>query len=79
MTVKSGLFKLSLAFCLVGNIVESATAQNFSLTNYDFDDLPSLGQVPNQNGELTDILLGGLSLLGMGSIIRRYIHQVKGG
>jgi hypothetical protein len=61
MTVKSGLFKLSLAFCLVGNIVESATAQNFSLTNYDFDDLPSLGQVPNQNGELTDILLGGLS------------------
>jgi hypothetical protein len=71
MIKKSVLLKFSIAFCLVGNIVQSATAQNYSLTNYNFDNRPSLGQVENQDGELTDILLGGLSGLYLKDIMER--------
>lgn len=61
MTVKSNLLKFFFGVCLATNITQVANAQNYKLTNYDFDNRPSLGQVPNENGDLTDIFLGGFS------------------
>ncbi|MGK7954021.1 MAG: esterase-like activity of phytase family protein [Crocosphaera sp.] len=61
MTVKSNLLKLFCAVCLATNITQLANAQNYQLRNYNFDDRPSLGQVPNQDGNAQDIFLGGFS------------------
>ncbi|MDJ0597939.1 MAG: esterase-like activity of phytase family protein [Crocosphaera sp.] len=61
MTVKSALLKVFLSVCIVTNLSQVANAQRYHLTNYDFDDRPSLGQVPNENGTLQDIFLGGFS------------------
>ncbi|ACB50470.1 putative phytase [Crocosphaera subtropica ATCC 51142] len=82
MTVKSGLLNLFFGVCIATNLTQLASAQNYKLTNYDFDNRPSLGQVPNENGDLTDILLGGLSGLYFegfnGNNLRFVTHPDRG-
>ncbi|MDJ0660693.1 MAG: esterase-like activity of phytase family protein [Crocosphaera sp.] len=82
MTVKSGLLKVFLSVCILTNLSEVANAQRYHLTNYDFDNRPSLGQVPNENGEEMDIFLGGLSGLYFegfnGNNLRFVTHPDRG-
>ncbi|MDJ0730892.1 MAG: esterase-like activity of phytase family protein [Crocosphaera sp.] len=61
MTVKSALLKLFFGVCIATNITQLANAENYGLTQFNFNNRPSLGQVPNQDGNPQDIFLGGFS------------------
>ena len=82
METKSVLIKLFLSFCITTNITQIASAQTYELTKFDFNNRPSLGQVPNQNGNLQDIFLGGFSGLYFegfnGNKLRFLTHPDRG-
>ncbi|MDJ0578742.1 esterase-like activity of phytase family protein [Crocosphaera sp.] len=82
MKVKSDLLKLFFGVFLATNITQVASAQNYQSTNSDFDNRPSLGQVPNQDGNLQDIILGGFSGLYFegfnGNNLRFVTHPDRG-
>ena len=82
MKVKSGFLKLFFGVFLATNITQVASAQNYQSTNSDFDNLPSLGQVPNQDGNPQDIILGGFSGLYFegfnGNNLRFVTHPDRG-
>ncbi|MDJ0508058.1 MAG: esterase-like activity of phytase family protein [Crocosphaera sp.] len=82
MNTKSALLKLFIGVCITTNINQIASAQTFRLNDFDFNNRPSLGQVPNQDGELQDILLGGFSGLYFegfnGSNLRFVTHPDRG-
>ncbi len=82
MITKLALLKLFFSFFLATNITQIASAQTYGLDEFYFNNRPSLGQVPNQDGELQDILLGGFSGLYFegfnGSNLRFVTHPDRG-